>query len=48
MTCNAEEHLTEAQDRAWLGEVPALEESLMHLRHRRAEALSQLSSARPV
>jgi hypothetical protein len=29
---------SEARDRAWLGEVAALEESLLHLRHRRSEA----------
>ncbi len=47
MTCNAEARLAEAQDRAWLGEVAALEESLMHLRQRRTEALSQLAPAPP-
>jgi integrase len=45
MTSNAEARLTEAQDRAWLGEVAALEESLKHLRQRRAEAESQMSAA---
>ncbi len=43
MTCNAEERLIEARDRAWLGEVTALEESLRHLRQRRAEAEVQLA-----
>ncbi len=38
MTCNAEARLAEAKDRAWLGEVAALEESLKHLRQRRVEA----------
>ena len=38
MTCSAEERLVEARDRAWLGEVAALEESLLHLRRRRSEA----------
>lgn len=38
MTRNAEDRLAEAEQRAWLGEVAALEESLRHLRHRRAEA----------
>ncbi|HEY0695934.1 MAG TPA: hypothetical protein VGD71_43705 [Kribbella sp.] len=37
MTRNAEARLVEAKDRAWLGEVAALEESLRHLRQRRAE-----------
>jgi hypothetical protein len=41
MTCNAEERLIEARDRAWLGEVAALEESLKHLRQRQTEALAQ-------
>ena len=43
MTGNAEARLAEAHDRAWLGEVAALEESLKHLRQRRAEAERQLS-----
>jgi len=43
MTCNAEERLTEARDRAWLGEVAALEESLRHLRRRRTEAEVQIA-----
>lgn len=38
MTRSAEDRLAEARDRAWLGEVAALEESLRHLRQRRAEA----------
>lgn len=38
MTTNAEARLTEARDNVWLGEVAALEESLTHLRRRRAEA----------
>jgi hypothetical protein len=42
MTCNAEARLAEAQDRAWLGEVAALEESLKHLQQRRAEAENRL------
>ena len=37
----AEARLAEAKDRAWLGEVAALEESLKHLRQRRAEAESR-------
>jgi hypothetical protein len=35
---DAEARLAEAKDRAWLGEVAALEESLRHLRQRRADA----------
>jgi hypothetical protein len=42
MTCNAEARLAESRDRAWLGEVAALEESLKHLRQRLAEAENQL------
>src|SRR4051794_5951014 len=42
MAANATARLAEAQNRAWLGEVAALEESLKHLRHRRAEAEQQL------
>jgi hypothetical protein len=42
MTSNAEARLIEAKDRAWLGEVTALEESLRHLRQRRDEAEEQL------
>jgi len=38
MTRNTEDRLAEAKERAWLGEVAALEESLRHLRQRRAEA----------
>lgn len=38
MTANAEERLTEAREHRWLGEVSALEESLVHLRRRREEA----------
>lgn len=38
MTGNAEARLVEAKDRAWLGEVAALEESLRHLRQRRTDA----------
>jgi hypothetical protein len=45
MTSNAEGRLAEAQDRAWLGEVAVLEESLKHLRQRRAEAEQQLAPA---
>lgn len=44
MTCNAEARLDEAHGRAWLGEVAALEESLIHLRRRRDEALHKLSA----
>jgi hypothetical protein len=38
----------EAKDRAWLGEVAALEESLKRLRQRRAEAKNQLTIASQV
>lgn len=38
MTRNTEDRLAEAKERAWLSEVAALEESLRHLRQRRAEA----------
>jgi 8-oxo-dGTP pyrophosphatase MutT (NUDIX family) len=44
MASNAEARLAEAKDRAWLGEVAALEESLQHLRQRRTEAEQRLSS----
>lgn len=43
MTETAEQRLVEAKDRAWLGEVAALEESLMHLRIRQSEARQRLS-----
>lgn len=43
MTENAEERLIEAKDRAWLGEVAALEESIKHLRIRKSEAQQRLS-----
>ena len=43
MTTNAEARLVEARDKVWLGEVAALEESLTHLRRRRAEAHTQLT-----
>jgi integrase len=41
MTSNAEARLAEAKDRAWLGEVAALEESLIHLRQRCSDAEQQ-------
>ena len=47
MTSNAKSRLVEAKDRAWLGEVAALEESLRHLRQRRADAEQQLLTAGP-
>jgi integrase len=40
MTRAAEARLTEARDRAWLGEVAALEDSLKHLRRRHSEAVT--------
>lgn len=39
-----QERLAEARDRAWLGEVAALEESLKHLPQRRGEAEQQLQA----
>jgi len=45
MTANAEQRLAEAKDRAWLGEVAALEESLRHLGQRRSEAQRDRHSA---
>ncbi|MBX9922440.1 MAG: site-specific integrase, partial [Mycolicibacterium frederiksbergense] len=44
MTENAEQRLVEAKDRAWLGEVAALEESIKHLRTRQSQAQQLLSS----
>ena len=38
MTNNADERLAEARQQHWLGEVSALEESLVHLRRRQEEA----------
>jgi hypothetical protein len=46
MTENAEQRLTEAREHQWLGEVSALEESLVHLRLRRDEAERLRPSAR--
>jgi hypothetical protein len=43
MTENAEKRLIEAKDRAWPGEVAALEESIKHLRIRQSEAQQRLS-----
>ncbi|WP_210736890.1 tyrosine-type recombinase/integrase [Cellulomonas hominis] len=43
MTANAESRLDEARSRVWLGEVSALEESLVHLRRRRDEADAKLA-----
>lgn len=40
MINNTEERLQEAQERTWLGEVAALEESLQHLRQRHDQARS--------
>jgi hypothetical protein len=45
MTTNAEARLAEAHDKVWLGQVAALEESLTHLRRRRAQAEAQLRVA---
>jgi hypothetical protein len=41
MTRNAEDRLSEARERVWLGEVAGLEDSLKHLRQRRQEAENQ-------
>lgn len=38
MTENAEQRLKEAREHQWLGEVSALEESLVHFRRRGEEA----------
>ena len=45
MTENAEQRLVEAQDKGWLGEVAALEESLKHLRTRQVEAQRRLGES---
>jgi hypothetical protein len=45
MTANATARLAEAQERAWRGEVAALEDSLKHLRQRRTEAEEQLKAS---
>jgi len=42
MTRNAEDRLSEARERVWLGEVAGLEDSLKHLRQRRQEAANLL------
>ena len=47
MTANAEQRLAEAREHRWLGEVSALEESLVHLRRRRAEAQCSPGTAEP-
>lgn len=46
MTANAEARLDEARQHQWLGEVKALEESLVHLRRRRHEVQASPSPAR--
>ncbi len=45
MTVNAEARLDEARQHQWLGEVKALEESLVHLRRRRNEVEASPSPA---
>jgi hypothetical protein len=40
MTSNAGARLVEAKDRAWLGEVVALKESLKHRRQRQVDAMA--------
>lgn len=47
MTANAEDRLTEAHDKGWLGEVAALEESIKHLRRRGDEARQQVKQSDP-
>jgi hypothetical protein len=42
LTANAEARLAEAREHVWLGEVAALEESLVHLRRRGIEAASMV------
>lgn len=44
MTHNADNRLTEAKDKGWLGEVAALEENLKHLRIRADEARRRLTT----
>jgi hypothetical protein len=46
MTANAEARMDEARQHQWLGEVKALEESLVHLRRRRNEVGTSPSPAR--
>jgi hypothetical protein len=46
MTTNAEERLDEARNHQWLGEVRALEESLVHLRRRRDETMQLQDQAK--
>ena len=43
MTNNAQERLVEAREHHWLGEVSALEESLIHLRRRQNEATIKIT-----
>ena len=46
MTDNAEQRLAEANDKGWLAEVAALEESLKHLRIRQSDAQQRLTYER--
>jgi hypothetical protein len=48
MTENAGQRLAEAREHQWLGEVSALEESLVHLRRRRDEAERLRTNSFPV
>jgi Phage integrase family len=48
MTANAEDRLVEAREKAWLGEVAALENSLRHLRTRADEARHRLTEPDPL
>jgi integrase len=45
MTTNTQGRLIEARDNVWLGEVAALEESLIHLRRRHTEAEAALAES---
>lgn len=48
MTNNAQERLVEAREHHWLGDVSALEESLVHLRRRRDEAKPNIAEVTQV
>ncbi|GAA1743467.1 hypothetical protein GCM10009746_27980 [Microbacterium paludicola] len=48
MAVNAEGRLEEARRHVWLGEVAALEESLVHIRRRRDEALAKQRASEAV
>ncbi|WP_298867630.1 tyrosine-type recombinase/integrase [uncultured Microbacterium sp.] len=46
METNAEDRLVEARGQVWLGEVAALEESLVHIRRRKQEAEAKMARIR--